>query len=237
MTGPWLIHGVVAAGAPRPTDAPAHTRIDAAGLSALVSAAQLGAGETDADVAEALRHHAILSAQAQMGAVVPARFGGAVSGPDAAAAHLAAGAARYARALARIGDGVEFALRLTRDPATARRPEPTLAQDGGHGWLRARAAERTAAASAAAAEAAAAVAALDALRPFVMAQAGGAGRAAAQGPVRVLDAALLVDRGRIAALREAAARLAARVGAQGLSLELLGPWPAYSFAATDEVSP
>jgi hypothetical protein len=45
----------------------------------------------------------------------------------------------------------------------------------------------------------------------------------------LLDAAFLVDTGRVEAFRAAARRLTHGLEAEGFSLELTGPWPPYNF--------
>jgi hypothetical protein len=132
----WMIHGVVRASAPA-RDAPDHVRAVFAGSRRCCSPGPCAdqrdpsgaatTGPLEAEAAAAIAHNLLLTAYAMETDVAPVRYGAAVLGPDAACALLAPEAARYEAVLARVGGGVEYALRLTggpRPPPSRRRPPP-----------------------------------------------------------------------------------------------------------------
>lgn len=228
MTRGWIIHGVVAADAAPPADAPAHQRVACGSLAALVSPATLGA-DAALDAAEALRHDAILRAWAAVADVAPARFGAVVADPARAAALVAAEAARHAAVLRRVRGAVEMGVRVTAEgPAPVPSPPPGL------GYLRAQAHARDAARAAVAARAALVRALVATLGAHAREQIAFAPRAAADGPERLAEVALLVDRAALPILREVAALATPQAVAGGLGLRLSGPWAPYSFAGPAE---
>jgi len=226
VTGGWMIHGVVAADAPRPDDAPAHERLAAGDLLALASPVSL-TGDPATDAAEAVRHNAVLTAYATRCAVAPARFGAVLDGPDAAAARVAGQAAAHRAFLARIGDGVELGARIVA--AAPLTPAPEAASSAGT-YLRRQAARRDAARRAVARRAEAAQALADALTATAREWRAFAPAARRDGPARLAELALLAPRDALAAFRGRAAALGAAAARDGLAVEITGPWPPYSFA-------
>jgi hypothetical protein len=229
----WLIHGVVRADAPVPTEAPAHARIPCGDLAALASRVQVEDG-AEAEVALALRHNAILLAHAALTDVAPVRLGAAAATPEAVSRAVAAEAERHRAALDRIAGAVEAGLRVVAPPARADDPadSPAAPPPSGALWLRQRAAARAAArgramsiaddARAVVATAAAQARATRVLRPGTPRMPRG----------RVLaDLALLIPRAGFAAWAEA---VAASAAAAGLAAEVSGRWPCYSFVAGDD---
>jgi hypothetical protein len=230
MSAPLLIHGVVAADAAEPVDAPAHRRVAVGALAALVSPSGLtGAPETDA--AEAVRHNAILTAYARIGPVAPARFGAVAATDRAAADGVAAEAERHLAFLARVGDSVEIGARILTAPGPVAAPPAPAASASGGGYLRRQAALRDAARNALQRRAEAVGRLADALTDGARDWRAFDPRPAAQGaPARLAELALLAPRDALAAFRGRAAALGALAAAEGLAVEITGPWPPYSFA-------
>ncbi len=225
-SNPLLMNGVVRAGAGRPADAPPHRVVSAAGLSMICSDwTPTGADPDLAEEAAAVLHHnAVLSAYAAVGDVVPVRFGGAVSGLAAAARHLDTHAAIYQAVLARLTDAAEYVVRLRPN---ARAATPAVAPTTGRAYLSGQRSARDARLSAAKDRADAVAALFDALIEEAREASG------ALTGVRASEAAFLVPRGRVARLTEICATAHTKLSAHDLTLTLSGPWPAYSFAATE----
>jgi hypothetical protein len=181
----------------------------------------------------ALAHHRILALIASAFDVVPLRLGTLVGGPAGARDLLARAASDFTSSLARVTGVVEFAVTLVDIgmPDEPPGPEPV---SSGRAYLLRRAQTRArdsarpallhAVVTAALAELAADARSIR-IRPPRPSQPGE--------PRRLADAAILVGRGEVARFRAGTARAGARIAAQGLRIDLNGPWPAYSFVAED----
>lgn len=231
MSTPLIIHGIVPVSAPRPAGAPAHARIDHGAIAALVSPLALGAdGSTDTD--EALRHHAILQAYATVTDVAPARFGAVLADHTAVRTALARDAAGHVAALTRIAGCIEYGLRVTALPGRQiLAPEPA----DGRGYLRSRLAARQSREAAQHQRADAIAAVQEAARCHARAVRTLPARHDLH-PARLLDLAVLVGRDAAGPLATATGALADRLAGSGLTLVLTGPWPAYSFAASEDAA-
>ncbi|MEM1264652.1 MAG: GvpL/GvpF family gas vesicle protein [Pseudomonadota bacterium] len=236
----YAVHGVVSAATPPPADAAPHLRVTSEGLALLysplpaedlrVARPDLSADPPDAaalaeEAEAALHHNAVLSAYAASHDVLPARFGGAVSGKAAARALLSDHAAVYRAGLEGIAGASEYGLKVR--PA---HPKPVIQRDdsastGGRHYLARRREVRDARYRDAHAQRDALTELEASLHPLCRAW-----RPMAAGTNTLVAHALLVDRRSAAALIAVAEREHARLLGLNLALELSGPWPAYSFA-------
>jgi hypothetical protein len=225
-----LLHGVVPQGTARPAEAPRHARWAAGGLLALTSRAPealLEDVDGGATVEAGLVHDRLLSAYAQVGPVMPIRFGALFSGPDAVRARVSTDAVPLVRGLARLGMAREYGVRLVH---AAPREGPRLEEpptERGREFLHLRAAERRQR-RAQAESLGAFLADVEARLSRHAAEIRQTGRT---GRDRLADLAALVPPERerdFLHLSEALGQEAAR---HGIVLRLGGPWPAYSFCA------
>jgi hypothetical protein len=179
-------------------------------------------------------HDAVLRAAADAGPVLPLRFGTVVPSEEAARRLLREHAEAAREQLARVDGGREWGLRLVREltsepPLTA----ATARQEGMSGteYLSARReihaartrTEERAARAAARVEAALAEHVTEWLR-----------RGGSPGSSLLLDVACLVPRGRDAGFTAAVAALDDELRADGVAVQLTGPWPPYSFASLED---
>jgi hypothetical protein len=179
-------------------------------------------------------HDAVLTAAAAAGPVLPLRFGTLV--PDEAAAHrlLATHAATARTQLERIGNAREWGVRLVRTLAVDPVPASAGAEVSGTEFLSRRRLALTEAERAGAAAERAAGRLEEALEPHTRAC---LRRGGSPGSSLLLDLAFLVEPDSEAAVTAALEQLAADEAANGLALELSGPWPPYSFASLTEEVP
>jgi hypothetical protein len=173
-------------------------------------------------------HDAVVRAAVPAGPVLPLRFGTVVADEDGARRLLREHAATARERLDRIGDAREWGVRLVRslteqEPATT---GPREELSGTEFLTRRRQAlrERDDAAQAARVAAESLEAAL---APHVTES---LRRGGAPGSSLLLDVAYLVPPGSEAGFLAEAERLGADLRPSGLSLEVTGPWPPYSFA-------
>jgi hypothetical protein len=246
--GVGLVHGVVATDrqAPLPRIADAFDKaevIDAAAdpHALLISEVplplqgEIEAGTLFSDPARisalAMAHHRILAALAATTDVVPIRLGTLVSGLAGARDLMTREARRFADRLAAIHNSVEFGIRML----PARAPVPAIAKlnaaASGRDYLHARSQQRArgrpASVDMALGELARRAVATCARRPSPR-----AGQ-----PPAIVDAAFLVDRGKLAAFTKCAGRIERQIAADGLALDVFGPLPAYSFVERDAEKP
>jgi hypothetical protein len=237
-----LVHGVVAtaSGAPPPQiadafDAAEIIRVAADPHALLISNVPLHyRGHLEADTlfsdparvsALAVAHHRILQAAVMNADVVPIRLGTVVTGPAGARNLLTREAGRFADHLAAIHGAVEFGVRILPVPGAARQVSQIQAGSG-RDYLRARRDQR------AHSRPAIVDTALQQLALRAQAMRERQLRPRPGQPPPLADAAFLIDRRKLAAFIECAARIERRFAADGLGLDLLGPLPAYSFVAS-----
>jgi hypothetical protein len=241
MSGPVLIHAVMAAGAMvdgvSPVSGGVLDLIQADGLLALVSRLPAGGGDdlfADPDVSAAisLAHHALLTRLAADVDLAPIRLGAACADDASVRTLLIAEGGSFRAALARIAGAREFAVTLT--PGAGEAAAPAAAPANGRAFLQRRSAEADARRQQGAAARGAAEAAFRSLLIHARAHAFQPPRrhALADQERRLLDAALLVPND--VASRFAEAVLAAQDAAagSGCRLTVRGPLPAYSFVAS-----
>jgi hypothetical protein len=232
----WMIHGVVRADAPRPKDAPPHSRVAFGAYAALVSPGHAAesadpsgrvrsdAGALEREARAALAHNRLLTAYAVSTDVAPVRYGAAVSDPDAARALLLPEHALYEAVLTRVAGSVEYALRLAAE-TQGRAVEPTdAAPPTGRAYLAQQRGRRDARDQMSAARA-------DCIAALVS-EAAALARETAPLPARadrLFELALLVPRARVDDLVAVAGRRHPEAAKLGLNLTLVGPWPPYSF--------
>ncbi|MEM9428757.1 MAG: GvpL/GvpF family gas vesicle protein [Pseudomonadota bacterium] len=236
----YAVHGVVSAATPPPAGVAPHFRVTSEGLALLysplpaedvrVARQDLSADPPDAaalaeEAEAALHHNAVLSAYAAAHDVLPARFGGAVSGEPAARALLAKHAAVYRAGLEGLAGAAEYGLkvRLTQPRPAIQRDE--VAFEGGRHYLTRRRAVRDARRRDAHAQRDAVTELEASIHPLCRSW-----RPMAAGANSLVAQALLVDRQAVLTLIAMAEREHARLVRLNLTLELSGPWPAYSFA-------
>ena len=242
-------YGITWADRPLPTEVPALTdgapltRVTAGDLALLVSPVHPDDLRIDEDdLSESGRlatlargHDAVVRAAAGVGPVLPLRFGTVVA-DDAGARRLLAEHGDAARAhLRRIGDtrewGVKLVRRLEAEPAAVgSRPADRTGVTGTEYLARRRRVLERHDAEEAVAEKAADLL-QETLRPHV---AEALRRGGAPGSSLLLDLAFLVSPDREADFLAAAGELRERLAADGLEVEVSGPWPPYSFAALDD---
>jgi hypothetical protein len=238
--GVWLVHGVMAieSGTRLPPIADAFDVAEVVGAAAAPHALLISNVpqhlrwhvEADTLFADperlsrlAMAHHRILQSATTMTDVVPIRLGTLVNGPAGARDLLTREAGRFADHLAAIRDAVEFAVRILPGPAPAHRA-PQLHAGNGREYLRARRDER----------ARSRPAMVDivlqafARQAVAMRQRQPSPRQLG-GPPAVAEAALLVDRRKLAAFEDFAGRIERQIAEDGLALDVFGPLPAYSF--------
>ena len=178
-------------------------------------------------------HHAVSEALAKRDAVIPLRFLTLFSTEAKAVSTLKRSKATLVKTLARVKGREEWVLRIgTPDPrrATAAGQPSRAGADASSGtaFLRAKADARRLARERAERVAADAMKVFETLRK-VADQA--TTRPVEPGLNVLLDAALLVKKRNVPALRRSLARAAAGLLEEGCPVSLTGPWPAYSFAA------
>ena len=224
-----IVHALVPAGTgPRPA-AQAHAICVVGPVAAITSDGRaLGALLTDATATEALAdlaqaHHALLARYAGEVPLMPLRLGTVFSGPPALRAALGPGAPAFAAALAEIGCRQEYALRLV--PVATPEPPRAPAPDGAS-FLAAKRARNTARLTRGATRAGVAAALRAGLAGWpVVDTASHPPRAD-----RLADLAVLLGPEDMTAFDALCATVAAQASAADLALQVLGPWPAYSFA-------
>jgi hypothetical protein len=210
----------------------------AAGMSALVSACPAGVdaaglfGDAQRTEGFAVAHNRILSAACEHHDVLPVRLG-AVFGSDAALREgLGAQAPALAARLEALSGGVEYGVKITLNntpnntPNYTRQPQTAPAADTGRGYLRQRGLQRDAARDGARHAAAEANAVIAALSQLAM---DSRNRPSAAAAPQARAFAFLVRRAGRDMFEAKAEALAAGTGG-GLSLQITGPWPPYSFA-------
>lgn len=190
----------------------------------------------DADFAAsaALAHNRILAAIAERQDVVPIALGAAARSAEEAGALVRARAPALEGALARIEGCVEYVARIIAPEGAPRGSEPTPVEpeaESGRSYL----ARRRAGVEARRTLMTRIDALCDEAEKRLAAHARATVRSGhtpgALGPRRLLDLALLVERGRVGALIEEGAHVFETARSQGLAFDISGPWPAYSFAA------
>lgn len=175
----------------------------------------------------AVRHNILLSRLAAEIDVLPARLGEGAAGAQALRGRLAARRPQVLAALRRVSGAAEYS--LTFELAGDREPNAPPSADES-GYLRRKLQARRARDHA------------DAQRRALLAQTTRAAEAIARDcvvalgpsparPQRRLGLSLLLDRSQTDALAALGAALAPKAEALGLSVAIVGPWPAYSFAA------
>jgi hypothetical protein len=177
--------------------------------------------------------HAVSEALAKRDTVIPLRFLTLFSTEAKAVSALRRSKAGLVKTMARVKGREEWVLRIgTPDPrrATAAGHPSRAGGDAtsGTAFLRAKADERRLARERATRVAADAIKVFDPLRK-VADQA--TTRSVEPGLNVLLDAALLVKKRNVPALRRSLARAAAGLLEEGCPVSLTGPWPAYSFAS------
>lgn len=221
-----ILHGLVMATNDRspPETSPSHTRLDCGRVMALVSTAPDGIRSLDPDgvATLALRHHAILQAYCDSGAVLPMRFGSVFSSTDALRLHIAPRADQMKIALEYLDTMQEYTLRLAFAdhplpvPQPARTGREFLARGRDLRDLRHGLAERRRVLA-------------DDLSNAVRLIATRVEPAGTPRPDRALDLVMLVKADAVEHLPALAARFCVQARALGLDLALTGPWPAYSY--------
>lgn len=177
----------------------------------------------------ALGHERVAEHFLDQGTLLPMKLFTLFTSDEAAVAQSRNDARRVARLRDRLRGRVEWGVRLRRrdeapPPKTAAKPR------SGREFLERKARARALTSGERSGDRARAGAALKALRKLAAAAVrkelpDEAGRL-------LLDAVLLVDRGKTAALRRAAARQARALSREGIDLVLTGPWPPYHFLET-----
>ena len=229
MSQHWMLTGLLPAGG-RSADVnagPVHLRLEEAGLVGLLTHHRRPLEECDPPSLRqaALAHHTLLARHAEVGTVLPVRFGTMLPCAGAVRGLLVLRREAFLAALEALSGRDEYVVTLSRQADDPARPyhavSPVAAS--GRGYLKARLADRLAARRHEASEAEAAHLVADAvwtLADNVRCDAGRADR------LRVLSC--LVPRPRVPVLAERVERLANSLA--GFRLEITGPWPPYSFA-------
>jgi hypothetical protein len=206
----------------------------AAGMSALVSACPAGVdaaglfGDAQRTEGFAVAHNRILTAACEHHDVLPVRLG-AVFGSDAALREgLGAQAPALAARLEALSGGVEYGVKITLNntPNNTRQTQTAPVADTGRSYLRQRGLQRDAARDGARHAAAEANAVIAALSQLAM---DSRNRPSAAAAPQAHAFAFLVRRAGRDTFEAKAEALAAGAGG-GLSLQITGPWPPYSFA-------
>jgi hypothetical protein len=179
----------------------------------------------------AVAHEAVIaSLMSQSDAVVPMKLFTLFSNDARALEQLRSGWPRVERVIRRLAKHEEWGVRLVFDVTRAPADDRATVTESGHGYLAAKRRQHQAASARSTSMRKTAGDILKALRPFV--------RDTRQRPVTVpansgsrllLDAALLVPRGKASRFRVVAARQAKKVGPAGYALQITGPWPPFSF--------
>ncbi len=229
------LHGLIMAGTDMPPDAPPHWPLPCGPLTALVSevADVTGfAGQSPDTLARiAMQHHLILSAYCQAVAVLPFRFGAFFRSAKAIETAIRQQQASYVSALCDLDNLREYTLRLSR---VARPPDQTARPAAnGRAHLRARLQTRQHRDSAARRRQAFA-------RDMLAAITAGATKVQALSTTKAEDVARYALLLPITAVPAVAALISARADAaraMGLSLDLQGPGPPYSYDLTSATTP
>lgn len=244
-------YALARAGLPLPEDLPALTdgarvrQVPEGELALLVSPVAPEQLQVDQDdlseegrLATLVRgHDAVLRAAAELGPVLPLRFGTVVPSEEAARRLLREHADAAAEQLARVEGAREWGVRLVRVLADEPQPAgPTPRREGMSGteYLSARRAALTASERAEQDAAGAAERLERTLAPHVTDTVRRGGN---PGSSLLLDVAALVPRGHEAGLTSAIEALGQELRRDGLDVELTGPWPPYSFVSLDEGGP
>jgi hypothetical protein len=177
----------------------------------------------------ALGHERVAEHFLEQGTLLPMKLFTLFTTDETAVAQSQGDARRVARLRERLRGRVEWGIRLRRreEPPAAR---STARARSGREFLERKAVARALARGERSGDRARAERVLKALRKLAAAAVrkelpDEAGRL-------LLDAVLLVDRARTAALRRAATQLTTALAREGIELVLTGPWPAYHFLET-----
>jgi len=244
-------YALARAGLPLPEDLPALTggarvrQVTDAGLALLVSAVapeQLQVDEDDlaedGRLATLVRgHDAVVRAAADLGPVLPLRFGTVVASEEAARRLLREHAEGAREQLDRVDGTREWGIRLVRvlaDEPQLTGPTPRREGMSGTEYLSARRAALGARDRSEQDAARAADRLEEALAPHVTSTVRRGGN---PGSSLLLDVAALVPRDREAGFTAAVDALGEELRQAGLDVELTGPWPPYSFVSLDEEAP
>ncbi len=204
------------------------------------------ATDPEGEMTAALRHHDLLAQLAAATDVLPVRFGTVFSGEAALMRALEQQSSTYRDAAKRLAGKVEFALRATRQQIKERRathtPQGANSDDHraigeatpttGRGYLTRQRHLRN--------DRTDASARLAAILEKVSVLAERHSSSIAPGHPRgdrIFDLALLVPRDSAPSLQADLDVLSSDASALGVNLELLGPWPAYSFCDPLESTP
>ncbi len=242
-----MLHGVVHAGQCPPALPPVMPHappiiVEAAGLAGIASPVPApGANDGERALFDdpdrvavlALGHNRLLSFIAENVDVAPLRLGSLHTSEHSVQEALAREATTFFAVLDRIAGAQEFAVRVNQDnPAACALHAPARnATLNGRDYLRARQGTLVQAREAASATAKSLQALREALAQIgeesllLPARAGEAGLNR-----RLLDMAILVKRSATATFAEKIGTLSASLKVAGLTLDVTGPWPAYSFA-------
>jgi len=179
----------------------------------------------------AVAHEAVIaSLMPQSDAVVPMKLFTLFTNDTRALEQLRSGWPRVEGVIRRLAKHEEWGVRLVFDVARAPADDRSVVTESGRGYLAAKRRQHRTSSAQSTSMRKTAGDVLKALRPFV--------RDTRQRPVTapansasrlLLDAALLVPRGRAARFRAVAARQAKKVGPAGYALQITGPWPPFSF--------
>jgi len=222
---PLFCHGIVPAGTPPVLGVPAHERVAAGNLAALVS--PFRPLDTEAEcISCALMHDAILAGYLAVGPVLPIRFGTCFSGPDAVMGQLEAHDTPMLGQLSALNGLAEYGLTVDNSGHEPSADRGASGLHSGRAYLEARRHQRDARQIRRAVHARA----LEQLSRL----AAGLSHSQVPGPakengLRCMSLSLLLD-------REAARKLSQALPAWqadvlGLQARLCGPWPPYSFCS------
>jgi hypothetical protein len=184
--------------------------------------------DSETVTALALDHAHVLARIASVHDIVPLRLGTLVSGRGALLDLCETQAAPMREALEAVSGHVEFGVRLIASPEV--RPKATERPTDGRSYLRARSRERGADARFGEAQREYQATLAERLMALACVKSLDIGSASA-GKGRALDAACLVERRGKDAFAEFVAREVLTARELSLSLQVTGPWPAYSFVA------
>jgi hypothetical protein len=183
--------------------------------------------------AAGVAHHAVIEALAESQVLLPFRLFTIFSSDDKAIATINAARAPIRNAFDRVRGRQEWVLRIGRpDPARAEGAQAAAAgrATSGTGFLQAKADARRAEADRAARVSRGVSDVFDALKPLASAA---SSRPVQAGEGVLLDAAFLIDAGRLDEFRGTLQQAAAGLLRDGCPISFTGPWPPYSFASLD----
>lgn len=222
------LHGLMAGGVVEASNAPPHRLVGCAGLTAVISdVPDLTAFEVQTPeqvAAWALSHNAILSAYCAKEGLLPMQVGSIFSDDAAIRARIEMRKDPLLRAVDTLATLREYTLQLrVRDVSQS----VQVMCDTGRDHLRARRDARTRRSTLEADRHALARAILDQIDRLSFQM----GPAGAPKPKRLLDCVLLIAVSDVGKLQAIAGDWDRAAQALGLELEIIGPWPAYSFDA------